>query len=75
MPKGRRYLPFGLTAAEKRSPSLKRKLSSCIRSVEKRACPKRAKKDEKFDYSKCEVNPVKVCRASLMRKYRYGKYR
>ena len=66
----RRYLPYGLTAAEKRSPALRKKLASCIRQVEKTACPKSAKKNAKFDYSKCSANPVSVCRAALKGKRR-----
>jgi hypothetical protein len=61
----RKYLPSGLTKAEKRSPALRRKLSSCIRKVEKSACPKSAKKRGKFDYKKCRYSPVAVCRASI----------
>lgn len=64
----RAYLPSGLTKAEKRSPALRRRLSSCIRQVEKAACPKSAKRRGKFDYGKCKYNPVAVCRASVKRK-------
>ena len=63
----RKYLPKYLTKAEKRSPSLRKKLASCIRKVEKSSCPKSAKKDGKFDYKKCRANPVAVCRAQLKR--------
>lgn len=66
MPKGRKYLPYGLTKKEKRSPKLRRKLSSCIKKVEKKACPKSAKrKDGTYDYEKCMANPVRVCRVSV----------
>lgn len=61
----RAYLPYGLSKAERRSPSLRRKLSSCIRQVEKSACPKSAKKKGHYVYSRCEVNPVAVCRSAL----------
>lgn len=63
----RAYLPRGLTKAEKRSPALRKKLSSCIKQVEKVACPRGAKKRGKFIYSLCQVNPVATCRASLKR--------
>lgn len=68
MPKGRRYLPYGLTEREKRSPSLRRKIASCIRQVEKKVCPKSAKKNGKYNYKKCSYSPVAVCRASILRK-------
>ena len=68
----RKYLPYGLTAAEKRSPALRKKLASCIKQVEKTACPKSAKKRGKYDYSKCSANPVAVCRASLRAGKRRG---
>ena len=66
MPKRRRYLPYALTEREKRSPKLRRKLSNCIRKVEKQSCPKSAmRKDGTVNYKRCKVNPVAVCRASL----------
>lgn len=61
----RQFLPFGLTAREKRSPTLRKKLSRCIRKVEKEACPKSAKRKGKIDFKKCKVNPVAVCRSAL----------
>ena len=62
----RRYLPYALTKREKADPKLRRKLARCIRDVEKASCPKSARKrDGTFDYKKCSVNPVAVCRASL----------
>jgi hypothetical protein len=65
----REYLPYGLTAKEKKDPVLRRKLSRCIRSVEKTSCPVSAKrKDGSYNYRKCEVNPVAVCRESLRKK-------
>lgn len=68
MPK-RKYLPSGLTKAEKRSPALRKKLARCIRKVEKSSCPKSAKRmDGTYDYKKCRANPVSVCRASLKKK-------
>jgi len=66
--KKRKYLPYGLTKREKKDPVLRRKLASCIRKVEKRACPKSAKKKGRYDYTKCFYNPVAVCRASLKKK-------
>ena len=66
MPKGRAYLPLHLTKAERRSPKLQAKLSRCIRAVEKKVCPKSAKKAGRYDYTKCKKgNPVRICRASL----------
>lgn len=50
--KKRKYLP-------------RKKLTSCIRKVEKQACPTSAKKNGKYDYRKCLANPVAVCRASV----------
>jgi hypothetical protein len=71
MPRGRAYLPYGLTELERKNPRLKKKLSRCIRKVERKSCPKKARKrDGSFDYSKCMVNPVAVCRASLKKKKR-----
>jgi len=68
MVRRRRYLPYALTAREKRSPKLRRKLSRCIKKVEKAQCPKRAlRKDGTYNYAYCKVNPVAVCRASLAR--------
>ena len=68
MPGKRAYLPSGLTAKEKRNPKLKRKLSHCVKKVEKQACPKSSKRsDGKYDYKKCRYNPVAVCRAALER--------
>jgi len=66
MPRRRRYLPYALTKREKRSPKLRRLLSSCIKKVEKAQCPKRAlRKDGTYKYDICKVNPVAVCRAQL----------
>lgn len=57
-PVGRAYLPHGLTECEKAHPSVKRKLSRCIKKVEKReGCTP--------PYTTCQVNPVAVCRASI----------
>jgi hypothetical protein len=57
-PTGRQYLPHGLTQCEKKYPSVKRKLSSCIKQVEKReGCTP--------PYTDCPVNPVAVCRTSI----------
>uniref|UniRef100_A0A6M3LVV0 Uncharacterized protein n=1 Tax=viral metagenome TaxID=1070528 RepID=A0A6M3LVV0_9ZZZZ len=68
MPKRRKYLPYALTAREKRSPKLRRKLSRCIKKVEKAQCPKRAlRKDGTYNYARCKVNPVAICRATLAR--------
>jgi hypothetical protein len=64
----REYLPSGLTPAEKRNPFLRRKISHCVRRVERSSCPRSARKaGGKFDYRKCRVNPVAVCRASVRR--------
>lgn len=69
MPRDREYLPRGLTAEEKRDPRLRAKLARCIRAVEKKSCPASAKKDGKYIYSAgCTVNPVAVCRASILHK-------
>ena len=68
MPRGRAYLPYGLTKREKRSPTLRRKLSKCIKDAEKKSCPKSARKHGgKYNYKKCHYNPVAVCRARLER--------
>jgi len=68
MPK-RKYLPKGLTKAEKRSPALRKKLARCIKAVEKSSCPKSAKrKDGTFDYSRCRANPAAVCRSMLKKR-------
>jgi len=65
----RKYLPRGLTKAEKRSPTLRKKLARCIRKVEKSSCPKSAKrKDGTFNYSRCRANPVAVCRSRLKKR-------
>jgi hypothetical protein len=66
----RKYLPKYLTSREKHSPKKLRKLKSCIKKVEKKACPKSARKHGKINYSKCRVNPVAVCRAAVMGKRR-----
>ena len=63
--KKRKYLPYGLTKREKKDVKLRHKLSRCIRRVEKKACPKSAKKGGKYDYKKCRYNPVAVCRRSI----------
>lgn len=57
-PESRRYLPHGLTPCEKSHPAILRKLSRCIKKVEKReGCSP--------PYTNCAVNPVAVCRASV----------
>ena len=62
----RKYLPRGLTKAEKRSPALRKKLARCIKAVEKSSCPKKAlRKDGTYNYALCRANPVAVCRARL----------
>lgn len=63
--KKRKYLPHRLTKEEKADPKLRKKLASCIKAVEKKSCPKSAKKNGKYDYKKCLYNPVAVCRASI----------
>ena len=52
--------PHGLTACEKKHPSILRKIRRCIKKVELKCCGKHTK-----DYSKCECNPVAVCRATI----------
>lgn len=47
---GRKYLPYGLTTCEKRYPSVRAKLSRCIKTLEKKGTVE---------------NPVAVCRASI----------
>jgi len=64
--KKRRYLPRGLTAAEKKSPGVRAKLSRCIKAVEEKSCPSSAKAKGKYDYKKCRYNPVSVCRNSIL---------
>jgi len=65
----RKYLPYGLTKKEKKNPKIRRKLMRCIKKVEKSSCPMKAKKkDGSYDYKKCLVNPVAVCRASIKKK-------
>lgn len=59
-PDGRHYLPHGLTEAEKKSASTRKKLSSCISEVEISCCG-----EHTTDYSGCTCNPVAVCRASI----------
>jgi hypothetical protein len=55
---GRKYHPHGLTECEKAHPHVLKKLSRCIRKVEKReGCTP--------PYDTCPVNPVAVCRASV----------
>lgn len=55
---GRVYHPHGLTECEKTHPRILRKISRCIRKVEKReGCTP--------PYIDCLVNPVAVCRASI----------
>jgi len=66
--KGRKYLPKNLTLKERRSPSLRKKLSRCIKTVEKTACPKSAKKNGAYNYKQCSYSPVAVCRSSLTKK-------
>ena len=69
--KHRKYLPYGLSSLERRSPTIRRKLASCIRQVELKVCPKSAKKHGKYDYSKCKKgNPVAICRHAVLGKRR-----
>lgn len=56
----RAYLPKGLTQIEKEDSELQKLLSRCIKKVEIRCCG-----GPETDYSKCECNPVAVCRASV----------
>ena len=59
-PRGRDYLPHNLTSCERGHPSVQRKLKACIESVEIKACGRHT-----TDYSKCDANPVAVCRATV----------
>jgi hypothetical protein len=56
---GRAYLPHGLTEEEKASPSIRHKLSRCIKEAEQKYC------GNPSDYSTCTYNPVAVCRSSI----------
>jgi len=56
----RAYLPHGLTVAEKGSKEIRKLLSSCIKQAEIQCCGRHT-----TDYSKCDCNPVAVCRASV----------
>lgn len=55
---GRKYEPHGLTECEKTHPKILKKISRCIRKVEKR-------EECTPPYDDCPVNPVAVCRASV----------
>jgi len=59
-PFGRMFLPSGLTEEEKENKKTQKKLSSCIEKAEISCCG-----EHTTDYSKCECNPVAVCRASI----------
>lgn len=52
-PGPRKYLPYGLTECEKSYPSVRKKLSSCIRQTEKKPGAYKT------------FNPVAVCRATI----------
>lgn len=52
-PGPRKYLPFALTECEKKYPSVKRKLSSCILQTEKKPGAYKT------------FNPIAVCRTSV----------
>ena len=52
-PGPRKYLPHGLTACEKAHPSVRKKLSSCIRKLEKKPG------------AYVDFNPPAICRASI----------
>lgn len=56
----RKYLPHGLTEAEKEDKHVRELLSRCIKQTEISCCGGATK-----DYSECECNPVAVCRASV----------
>lgn len=70
MPRGKRkYLPYGLTKRERRSPVMLKRLSRCIKAVEKKSCPRSAlRKDGTYNYRRCAVNPVSICRSSVEKK-------
>lgn len=57
-PYPRHYEPHGLTECEQSHPHVLKKLSRCIRKVEK-------KEHCTPPYDTCPVNPVAVCRASV----------
>lgn len=59
-PGARSYLPHGLTGEERTHPALTHKLSQCIKEAEVSCCGQHTK-----DYSKCDCNPVAVCRSSV----------
>lgn len=52
-PNGRRFLPHGLTACERKHPSVRHKLSSCIKEL------------EPLEHSGKIGSAVAVCRASI----------
>lgn len=56
----RAYLPRGLTRIEKDDPEIRKLLSRCIKSVEIKCCG-----GPTSDYSKCDCNPVAICRQSV----------
>lgn len=58
-PRGRDFLPHGLTVCEKAHPAVQKKLKSCIKQAEIKCCGKHT-----TDYASCSCNPVAVCRAS-----------
>jgi len=57
-PTGIQYEPHGKTECERAHPEVLRKISSCIKKLEK-------KHDCAPPYIDCPVNPVAVCRASV----------
>ena len=59
-PRGRAFLPHGLTACEKSHPEVRAMLKRCIKEAEINCCGKATK-----DYSSCTCNPIAVCRASV----------
>ena len=59
-PRGRDFLPHGLTVCEQENPDVRRKLKACIKETELKCCGKHTR-----DYSMCTCNPVAVCRASI----------
>lgn len=59
-PRTRAFLPHGLTECEKSHANVRKALASCIKQAEVKCCG-----ETTTDYSKCDCNPVAVCRASI----------
>lgn len=59
-PRTRAFLPHGLTECEASHKDVRHRLSRCIEEAELKCCGKHTR-----DYSKCQCNPIAVCRASV----------